>query len=221
MNTGRTLISALLVFSIATGVFALERNAKMIDTLYLESSDYDYGQLRSINLSVENMTAAKNESWAIIADLGLGNIDYDNMGDEDFWSGSLGVKYYLTTVTSLSLMGSYTEMGFSTGPDIEFLAGTLEVIQRLFPTSFAVSPFVKISASVQEVDHPANFLSLPVADSFTELVLKGTVGCDFLMNDEFAFVFSLGYSESEDLDDGGDTSDGLSAVVAMKYYWKQ
>lgn len=221
MNTGRMLISALLVFSIATGAFALERDANMIDTLYLESSSFEYGDLLSLNLSVENVTAVKNESWAIIAGLGFGNVDYDNLlDDEGFFWGSLGVKYYLTRMTTIAAMGSYTKMGYTTS-DVEISAGTLEVTQRLLPVSIAVSPFAKVSAKIQEVDHPAGFLSLSTLGEFTELVLKGTVGCDFLMNDTMAFVFSLSYSESEDIDsDGGDTSDGLSAVIAMKYYWE-
>ena len=221
MRIVKTSALFLAVILTASGVYAIDRSARMIDSAYIESEHLDHGDVLTVNVSVENVTATINENWAIIAGLGLGQIDYDDtaVSTSDLWWGGLGVKWYLFRVTSLSVMGFYKDMEYGSSSDLELSGAKAEFIQRLLPATSAISPFIKGSAAFQQVDHPAGYLGLSQAGKFDEFIFSLGAGCDFMMNDSMAFVFSAGYSESEDVDDGQDTSDGFTAGLAMKYYW--
>ena len=195
----------------------------MIDELNLDTSSYDHGDYVGVSITVENVIGVLKRNWALIAGIGMGELDLDSdalSGNYDSWWAALGVKWYMTPVTGISVSGLMRNTDFSTGQDVEIAGGVVEVKQRLLPASKAISPYVRGKATLQEVDHPANYLGINTAGSFTELIISALFGCDFMMNDEMAWTFEAGYSESEEFEDGRDTEDGFLARIAMRYYWE-
>ncbi len=218
-KTAMTLTLVLVVAMVALNGFAIDRDASMIDELNLDVTSYDDADYLGLSITVENLMAASGQNWALLAGIGIGELEADAGATYDaIWAG-LGVKWYLTPVTGISLMGTWRDLDNSTGSDIEITGGMAEVKQRLLPASMAISPYVKGRAALQEVDHPAGYLDFTTADKFTQLTISAAFGCEFMMNDTMAWVFEAGLSESENMDSGGDTEDGFTARLAMRYHW--
>jgi len=196
---------------------ALDRDARIIDTLGVEVSLYDDAEVMAATLWSEIAVNAPRRNWAILAGGSFGERSQDDVEDVTAWQAGVGLKYYLTWDMSFSLVGSYQQ--FDTGDDFDILAGTAAVQYRLVPADRPVSPFVRGQVTVADVDAPAVYFGAE-RESFTEVIMTAGFGCDFMMNEELAFVFEGAFSESEDASHGVDYADGWTAGFAMKYYWE-
>ena len=212
----RTWIAAcVLALSCALpSAFAIDRAAKSVDAVWIEGASYKDLSIVEGAVTVENLLAPKNEDWAILARLSYGQYDADPGGSTTTWLAGLGIKYYLTPVTGLALMGTYRS--FNGGDHIT--AGTASIKQRIFPSTWAVSPFVDGSASLQSATLSRGFI-VDQDESFNEAVFTVGGGIDFLALDEFAFVFKGGFSQSSAMDGGEQYADGFYFGLGMQYYW--
>ena len=219
-RTGIILTLTLVCALVGLDALAIDRDAIMIDELNLEVTSYDDADYVGVSITVENVMAAASGNWALIAGVGAGQLEFDSTAsDHDALWGGLGMKWYMTPVTGISLMGTWKELDYLGYDDVEILGAVAEVKQRLLPATMSISPYVKAKATIQEVDHPAGYIGLASAGTFTELIVSASFGCEFMMNDSMAWVFEAGISESEDFEDGGDTEDGFLARLAMRYHW--
>jgi hypothetical protein len=209
MKVVSTVVSCLFIMLLTQPTFGIDRDANMIDAIWLDATTYDLYDSWGVRVTGENVVRDTGGEWAIITGIGGGQFDYDSGSDFDAISVSLGVKRYLFQNTSLALFGSYTWNDADV--DYEVGAVTASLKQRLLSASNALSPFVRIDSTVQFVD---------TDDSYKLLVVSAIAGCDFMMTDSMAIVFEGGTSTSEDLDDGVEKDDGWLFSVAMQYYWE-
>ena len=168
--------------------------------------DADYAAVRVTGETGVEDTAGQ---WAILAGIAAGSLSLDQGPDLDVLTLELGAKRYMNQLTSLALIGNY---GWNDGPvDFEVGTVTLSVKQRFQSASRPISPFLRLDTSMQFVDQ---------LESYDVLVIAATLGCDFMMGNNWALVFEGGVSESEEFDDGVDRADGWIMGVAMQYYWE-
>jgi hypothetical protein len=207
MNQLASLVIALVLTT--SYAIAIDRNASMVDTVRIDATSYDHADSVLVRVTGETAVEDTGGMWAILAGIGAGSFDPKNNGDYDTLAIELGVRNYLTRLTSISILGGYTWLDGPT--DLEVGTITLSAKQRLQAPSEPVSPFIRLNASLQFVDD---------VDSYDVLVLSASAGCDFAMSKDMALVFEGGISESEDIDDGTDRADGWQASVAMRYYWE-
>jgi len=153
--------------------------------------------------------------WSVLAELGAGELSASRDESFDQLSLALGVRHYLSDLTSVSLLGNYA---WYDGND-EFKIGSvlLSARQNLRYTEEPIVPYVRITGGLQFVD-PSWGSPARQSDSYDQFLLELLAGCEFRMNRELAFVFEAGLSESEALDNGGpDLSDGWLVRLAMQY----
>ena len=215
MKARRLAAVTACLLAYATVVSAIDRNASCIDWLAVEGASYD--QVAAIGASVwtEIGLATEHDDWAILAGLGGLRLTPDDGGSANAWMAALGVKYYLADLTSFALIGNYRDSGSTYNLDS---GATLIAKQRLISADEVISPYVRLSASIQRATwRPSSTVS---EQKFTEAVLTAEIGCDFMLRDDFALQFQGGRSESEDLSGDLDQfADGWIASVAMVYYY--
>ena len=208
-------MAAGVVFCLVSGAFAIDRDARMIDTLTVEGGNYKDLSYAGLSLQVENLLAAPSEKWAVLAGVTGGQFNPDTGPRVNSWSLAMGIRYYLMPVTAISLFGSYRNDDASA---FKVAAGTASIRQRLIPASRYVSPWIEGRFSVQDADLAGGFLSQRDR-SFTALVTTLEAGCDFMMSRQFAFVFNAGVSDTSTVQSGPQYADGFFAGVGMRYYW--
>jgi hypothetical protein len=209
MRTIHALSFCLITLLAASSAYAIDRNADMIDAFKVEGASYRNSDYVGLRITGETKVADSSGKWAILAAVAGGQLSLDAGPDTDAIEVGIGLKYYLTSLTSISGMGRYEW----NDADIDFEVGTFDVSikQRLINADRPISPYFKIGAGIQFVDHD---------ESYEVLVLSASAGCDFMMNESMAFVFEAGISESEDIDEGEDREDGVHLGIAMQYYWE-
>ncbi len=202
-----TLLTAILV---TNSVFAIDRNANMIDAVRLDYNTYENSEYFGIHITGENVVKDTDGKWAILAGITGGRLSLDAGPEFDAIGIEIGTKYYLESLTSIALLASYTWSNGDT-VDYETPAVTARIKQRLAPAYKPVSPYLKGEITGQFVD---------AIEDYDVIVFRAMLGCDFMMSDDFAMVFEGGISESENLDDGNDPEDGWLLTLAMQYYWE-
>ncbi len=213
----------VLVFCLATTMMgvpfgaAIDRDVSMIDMIGMDMAGYRHVGYFGGSLWVENRLAAESEDWALVAGIGYGEYDIKDGKDPASWFAALGIKYYLTSFSSLSLVGSYRNFAHRSNFDI--LAGTATFKLRFIPPRFAISPYGVASASYQYCDFAAGYFSRQ-GEEFDALVTTLGAGVDFMARDDLAFTFEAGYSDSEDFNEGVEYADGVYAGVYLRYYWE-
>jgi hypothetical protein len=200
---------SLITLLAVSSAYAIDRNADMIDAVKLEGASYRNSDYAGLRITGENRVADSSGKWAILAALAGGQLSLDAGPEMDAIEVGLGLKFYLTSLTSISGMVRYTWL--EDVIDFEVGAFDVSIKQRLINASRPISPYFKIGAGIQAVD---------TDDSYEVLVLTASAGCDFMMNESMAFVFEAGISESEDVDKGSDREDGFHVGIAMQYYWE-
>jgi len=208
------LVSALTALLVSLNAHAIDRDAKIIDMLAGEAAKYDDFDYIGFKLWGETALPVEGDNWAFIFGGTYGEYSETGVEDVDAWSVSIGIKYYLTKVTGISLFGTYVD--FDLRQDAEIIAGTVHLKQRLLPATQAISPYLIGSGSVQSAEVVPGSTD---DGSFTELIVTGGAGIDFMLDDNLSFVFEGAYSESEDVSSGVDYADGWSTLLAMKYHW--
>ena len=183
----------------------------MIDALWLQGASYNGVDYIGARITGETEIQNSGGQWAILAGVSGGTFSFDSEDDFDAFGVSLGVKYYLTELTSISGEGSYTW----DDSDVNFTAGgaTASFKQRLLAPTRAISPYFRLDTSLHFIEQDD--------DSYNVLAVAAITGCDFAMNDTMAFVFEGGVSESDSVSgDGVGRQDGWFLSLAMKYYWE-
>ena len=127
---------ALLVMGTLSPSYAIDRDEKMIDTIGVDFGTYHEIGYFGGSLWVENRLAAKTETWAVVAGIGAGEYDIQD-GDNAFsLFAGLGIKYYITSFSSLALVGSYRN--FENESDFDILAGIKHILRtnHMMPRDF-------------------------------------------------------------------------------------
>ena len=213
MKTRSVVMAGVLAAAMSTAAFAIDRDARMIDTVWGEATVYDGGDSLGLSLWSETATAEPEGRWAILAGGALGTV-WPNAGDGvEYWELGLGLKHYLARDTSLSLLGLYRELDTEDRPDLRRATATMK--HRLMPAADPVSPYVIAGAGLQTVED----IPEPTVDTdFTELLLVGGAGVDFMMAENFAIVFEGAWYITQELD-GEESEDWFLGRVGMQYYW--
>jgi hypothetical protein len=209
-------VAGVLFCLAAGGAWAIDREARSVETAGFEMANYRDLDYAGVRLDVENLLAAESEKWALLAGVSGGRFKPDT-GDR-VYTGllTMGIRHYLLPVTALSLTGSYRT---DDSRAFKVAAGTAGLKQRFLPASRAISPWVAGRISVQDVNLSKGFLSARER-SYTAVVTTLEVGCDFMMDERFAFVFHAGASETETVQSGASYADGIYGGIALRYYWK-
>jgi len=209
MKTIKTTAFLMAAMFVSSSLFAIDRDANMIDTAWLEGGFFDNSDYFGLHITGENLVKNSNGKWAILAGIEGGTVDVDQGEDFNSIGIELGVKYYIAPLTSIAGLGGYTwndaDDSFETGEI------TARIKQRLTQPEAAVSPYLKLETALQFVD---------IDDSDNIWVIRAMAGCDFRMSDTWALIFEGGYSESDNLDDGPDTEDGFLLRIGMQYDWE-
>jgi hypothetical protein len=206
-----TLLSAVVLFS-APAAHAIDRGASMIDALWFQGASYDRADYAGIRITGETQVEGTGGEWAILAGITAGELSLDAGDTYDSIGISLGVQHYLSSLTTIAILGSYTWNNSDTDLSLNTGAASAWLKQRLLSPEKPISPFIRIEASLQAIDS---------ADSDNALVVRTTAGCDFMMGDDMAIVFEGGLSESDSLSTGGfGREDGWILNIAMQFYWE-
>lgn len=210
MKATRLTIAATAAFlTLSSSLFAIDRDAKMIDTVWVDGYSFDYYDYIGLHITGENTIQNTDGKWAILAGVRGGSISPDIGENSLSLGGEIGLKYYFTELTSIAGLGGYM---WNDADDYDFNVGefTARLTQRFIPATRPLSPYIKLEAAIQFVD---------MVETDNIAVYRAFAGCDVLSSETMAFVFEGGYSESDNLDDGIDTEDGWVVRLAMRYYW--
>jgi len=210
MKTIHISIIALALLITTACSYAVDRNASMSDAFRVNYNSFNDSEYFGIHITGENLVKDTNDKWAILAGVSGGTLSFDDGPDFDAIGIEIGTKYYITPLSAVALLGGYT---WSNGDSVNFETGsiTARLKQRFVSANKPVSPYFKLEIAQQFVDAP---------EDYDAVVLRGMLGCDFMMSQDFAFVFEGGISESDNMDDGNDPEDGWLLSLAMQYYWE-
>lgn len=207
-------LGVILLFS--ADVQGIDRDADMIDSLGVVMLPFKNGkEAFSVQLWGESLIKDPSEKFAFLFGGQYGEVTPHRTDSLDYWSVSLGVKWYVMPRTSLAVIGEYGQYDESGTPSVR--AGTLRLKQRIVPAEHAISPYILASMGLRSADEATiakkgRLVHLDEASSETRVSLGG--GCDFAMTDTMVIVLEGAYAEGDDLEDGWLGS------VAMKYYWE-
>lgn len=219
MNIRRWMVLLLVVLGSATGAFAIDRGARLIDTVSLDMANLDDADVFGGSLWGETTFAVPNEDWALLAGLGGYETAIDYGSDARSWFMGLGLKYYVLPLTSISAVGVYTRNDRAWWENSDTKAGTLTVKQRFLDANEPVSPYLRASYTWRERSTFSSFDPAAETDMFSEDVVTVAAGAEFAMNNDLSFVFDVGMVMAEASDDGVEDLDGFVASVGMQYYW--
>lgn len=211
MKTRLLTISTILFLVLSVNSYAIDRDARFIDSIGAYGMSYHNGNLRGFELWGETKVGGNTRDWAIIVGGGIGTDSPDNERDSDFWNGLGGLKYYFSDFTSLALVGSY--MAYQSSSDLDISAASLIGKHRFIEASEGVSPFFTASAT---------FRSWDTGNDEDESEIVGTIGlgCEFMLTKELSIVFEGSYVHGESLSsDGPELKDGLLGAIYFTGYW--
>ena len=210
MKTTRLIMAASAVLlTLSSSIFAIDREAQMIDTAWVDGYSFDYYDYIGLHITGENTIRNTDGKWAILAGVRGGSLSPDTGENSISLGGEIGLKYYFAELTSVAGLGSYI---WNDADDYDFNIGefTARITQRFISPTHPLSPYIKLEAAMQFVD---------MGESDNVAVYRAFAGCDILSSETMSFVFEGGYSESDNLDDGPDTEDGWILRLGMRYYW--
>ncbi len=218
MNTRNAiLVSSLLVSVPILTATALDRDALSIEALRLDTAAYDHADDIGLAITDESPVAGSGGTWGVVSELGAGRLSQSAGPSFDRIHLKIGIKHYLTSVTSIALLGGYT--WYDNDDDFEIGAITLAARQFLASPYAGVAPYVRVNGSLQFVE-PSLQSPARTTESYRMSVIEVLAGCEFRMQEKLAFVFEGGVSESESLDDDGrGIADGWLLRIAMQYDW--
>jgi opacity protein-like surface antigen len=208
------VLFAVFLVLFAVSAEAIDRNARMIDKAQLDLSYLDDAD--SIGGSIWGEVAVSAPEWAVLAGLGYGTISPDNADNTDYWGISIGLKYYITTLTSVSAVGNY--MNLDSGGERDSRSGIVSVKHRLLAPEEPVSPFIQGGIGWR---NRSTFSDAGAEDSFSEFLWTAGGGVELSMNDSFSIVFEANFVEADDSPDENEDLDGWVAAAAMRYYFHE
>lgn len=204
-----TALLAILIM-IATGVGAIERGAKLIDTIGAEVWAYKNSTLVGGSLWGEIKLTPEDQDWALMAGITGGQINFDeSTTDSTLWTGNLGIKWYIQEVTSLQITAGFGQM---TDYDVDLVNLRTTLKYRFIPASDPISPYASATLMVQKEDFSDG-------DDSNDLYFELHVGSEFAARDDLAFIFDIGFLQSLSASDDTFDEQGVNAGFYMKYYW--
>lgn len=229
MKTTLTAVWILLATCIMNS-YAIDRGARMIDTISVDVEELDDVDSAGISLWGETLLAPEREDWALICGGGVGTLSPDTTvavspetgalvesatRNVDFWTIGIGLKFYLAPPTSLSAVGTYAEYEQG-GIERDAKGVTFTAKQRLLPADSALSPFVKGSYMLRD---RSSFSDVGTQGSFSENLIALGGGIEFGAGENFSFVFEAARVESDNSENGDEDLDGWRGSFAMQYYF--
>jgi hypothetical protein len=205
-----------LLLGNAATLTATDRNARMIDTLAVQSDVFDDGDAIKGTLWSENAFASPYRDWTLLLGGGAGSISPDDAESVDFWEAGFGLKYYITILTSLSLVGQFGAY-YDIAGDPDTRGGTFTLKQRFIPADQALSPYVAGAATYRTIEEAFDGST---TDDYTEVVAGALLGCDFMLTESLAIVLESGYSHAEEVSGEFETPDAWSVSLGFKGYWE-
>ncbi|MBT3192192.1 MAG: hypothetical protein HN341_06520, partial [Verrucomicrobia bacterium] len=101
------MLSSAMLFAVAT-TQAIDREASMIDTLWFQGASYDHSDYAGLRLTGETQIQDCGGEWAILAGIAAGELSMDEGETYDSFGLSLGIQYYVSSLSTLAVIGSYT-----------------------------------------------------------------------------------------------------------------
>ena len=193
--------------------FAIDRDAKMIDTAAVEFMELDDADGISVAAWGETAFDTDSQDWAVLVKGAYGRISPVDLGSINFWNLGVGLKYYLIPSTSLAVIGDYTRYDGSRDAKM----GTLQGKHRFISATEKVSPYVTASIGIRDRSSFSD-ADVPV-DSFSEALVTVGAGVEFRMNDVLSFVFDARYVEADESDDATEDLDGFTGFLGLQYYY--
>lgn len=194
-------VSVLVCISALTSGYAIDRDAKFIDSLGFNGLSCDRGDVRGAALWGETALATFNRRWSIVFGGGMGTDSPEGGSDADYWSAILGMKYYFSHQTSLTVGGDYL-----TTDDRDITTGRFFLKHRFINLmeGEGVSPFVTASLGYRSAGN------IGAPGHTDEMVETLGVGCEFMITDTLSITFEGSYlrgdrisGEEPDLGNGG------------------
>lgn len=209
------LVMGAVLLGSAGQLTATDRNAHMIDTLALQSEILDDGDSAKVTLWSETAFDSLRRDWALLVGGGVGSISPDDAEDVDFWEAGFGLKYYVSLLTSVSLVGTYGRYYDLPGdPDVR--SGSFTLKQRFIPADQAVSPYLIGAATYRSFEQPYTGFS---AEDYSEFAGTVLAGCDFMLTDSLGIVLEGGYTRAEKISGESETPDTWTMNLGFKGYW--
>ena len=213
----RTAVIAACVLSVLmlgrVNVYAIDGGGQYVDTLRAEASASKDFKSFGAYLEGDTAVAIPAADWAIVAGLGWKRVEPDVGESKDAIGCEIGVKYLVTTLTALSLVGTYEQYDCFGFKDVG--AGVLRVEQKFLPPKSGVSPYVKGAFAVRGRDG-----RLGVAkedDDSGDMMFQAGAGCEFMLTDSVAIVFDAMWVG---VVDSSDTKAAGLASIGLRAYWE-
>jgi hypothetical protein len=217
----KALLAGLaILLGLNLGAFAIDRDARMIDTVSLNVANLSDADSIGGSLWGETSTANPDQKWAILLGGGYDEISPDRGANIDAWTLGLGVKYYILPVTSVSGVGTYTQYDQTDTDDKDAKAASVSLKQRLMPADAPVAPYAKGTFTWRHRSTFSEALPQPEGDAFSEVLLTLAAGVEFEMRKDFTIIFEGGYVIANASNDHAEDLDGAIGTVSMQYYWK-
>ena len=218
---GLTVLVALL--GMGLNAYAIDRDARMIDTVSLNVASLNDADSIGGSLWGETAFNLPRQDWALLIGGGYDEISPDDDSSNlAGWTMGIGLKYYLLPVTSFSAVGTYSRYDADNGAaeDKDIKAATLTAKQRFMPASDPFCPYAKGSLTWRNRSTFSGFDPAVEDDSFSEYLLTVAGGIEFEMRPDFTIIFEAGYVTADASDNDAEDLDGFIGSVAMQYYWK-
>jgi len=201
-------IIVVLTLVLASGSYAIDKDAKFVDSIGVSGLSYDNGHMSSYGIWGETPVATLSKDWVILVGGFLGT-DHQDSSDLDFWSGNLGIKKYFTKLTSAQIVGSYME--YDTSSSYDTAGVTLGAKHRFIEVEEGISPFVTASIG---------YLSINSSSDSEELVETLGAGCEFLITKDLSIVIEAAYVRGDSLSSHGpEYRNGAMGAIYFTGYW--
>ena len=216
MRMRSAIVAAVLAVCSGISAQALDRDAKVIGQAGIDFVSYK--DMNAARLVVWDEAALDFErEWAVVAGLGAGKFFRSGMDDsQTTLFAALGAKWYPAQTASIQLLGTVEWQG--SGGGFRVIGGTATFEQRFIIEQAALSPFLNVSASLQ--NSKVNPWGTD-EDPFTCLVLKAGAGCDMIMSEDVTLMFYVAVEDSQGPagNENRNYADGWSGTIALKYHW--
>lgn len=205
----KILSIAVISFAMVCSSPAIDNDAKFIDSIGVYGLSYHDGHLANYGIWGETPVFKMAKDWSIIAGLGYGIDSPDNGGDLDIWDGMLGVKKYITDLTSVSLAATY--MDYDVSYDYNIFGANLSGKHRFTDISDGISPFLTAGIAYRAIN---------ASRDTEEVVLSVGAGCEFLITKDLSLVFEAAYVRGDSLSNGGpEIRNGVMGAIYFTGYW--
>lgn len=216
----RARLALLILLTSIAGAQATDRDAVIIDSFAVNVADLD--DIDSIGASLWGRTAIglPREDWSLLFGGAFDELSPDNEHNIDAWTVGIGLQYYISSLTTVSGVGSYTRYDQGSGTeDKDAKAATATIRHRFAEADASISPFLKGAVTFRDRTTFSSYDPELEDDTFSEFLVTAGGGAEFRMNDDWSFVFELGYVAADASADNAEDLDGFTGSVAMQYYW--